>query len=598
MTTPAPSESSLTGYSPPLLRPRRRRQWVLFVTLNLLAYLAACLFWQYLQTGQWFDPGISSLREDLTRPLGSILLRPLSIFHQPWMIFVVAGLLSVLITVPLATAVMYQLLLSMAFVIIVALVGRAPFLGLALAAGCILSARMQLRRKYPLLAILLGIVPVLVYLYLLTQASLDTSLLLPLQRWILPGPFLLAVVFFAISASLVIVLARLVKFQPGVIWPSWLLGLALAGWAFFAHIGPAELHYALLVEDLTGGEVLFAPRPRRATPQPTPGEPGLNRDLTRLRDDLHRRRTELLKRCESFLATWPQSRRAPSVAWIAAQAQSVRLNLAELDSPVIAYAVSQPQPESRAIWAQLLEQYPKSDQAALAALHLGQLALVRAGELEPPAAQSQLAAAVEQLTQARQHLAEIARRDLDESYSPVGGEIVAPLPDRPEQSAYTRSLFEADTLLWRIEVNRASENPIVAQGLARLIALHPADPDAIRKLRLLAEDDAYKNTSIAGNIQIALARANPNLYDRVAALKTIAAQHRQDPDAAIEANYELGRLWLHAASAPFVRWDLKPPEEYFRIVVAAPPSPWQQRAAEHLARLKAAAPTRENTTDE
>jgi hypothetical protein len=598
MTTPAPSESALTGYSPPLLRPRRRRRWLLFVTLNLLAYLAACLFWQYLQTGQWFDPGISSLREDLTRPLGSILLRPISIFHQPWMILVIAGLLSVLIAVPLATAVMYQLLLAMAFVILVALVGRAPFLGLALAAGCMLSARMQLRRNYPLLAILLGIVPVLVYLYLLTQASLDTSLLLPLQRWILPAPFLLAVIFFALSAVLVVGLARLVKFQPGVIWPAWLLGLALAGWGFAAHVGPAELHYALLAEDLTGGEVLFPPAPRDQRPgRAAPSEPGRAQDLGRLRDKLHRRRSDLLVRCESFLNAWPQSDRSPSVAWIAAQARSVRINLAELDSSVVAYSVAQTQPQSVRAWQKLLDRYPNSDQAALAQFHLGEIALARAGGLEPDAAQAQLLAACDLLAQARRALAAIVREDLD-APAGRGGEIFAPLPDRPQRSAFGRALFEAETLLWRIDVNHARENPLVAQGLARLIALHPTDPDAIRKLRLLADDPAYKNTSIAGNLQIALARANPNLYDRVAALKTIAEQHRQDADAAIEANYELGRLWLHAASAPFVRWDLKPPEEYFRIVVAAPPSPWQQRAAEHLARLRASSPAPEGAANE
>mgnify|MGYP001488237628 CR=1 FL=1 len=62
-------------------------------------------------------------------------------------------------------------------------------------------------------------------------------------------------------------------------------------------------------------------------------------------------------------------------------------------------------------------------------------------------------------------------------------------------------------------------------------------------------------------------------------------------DAAIIANFELGKLAMRTAEAPDIGRlvkGLKTPEEYFRIVIAAPENPYQQKAAELLASLQPA----------
>jgi len=161
--------------------------------MNMFLLSAAGLFWQYLHSGRWFDFSAQAFGRDLTTPLGTVLLQPLDIFSYPWMILIAGGTLAVLIVVPLATAVMYQLLLSLIFVAIVAVVAHSPMLALALAAGCLVAGRTKLRRDYPMVALLLGLVPVCLFLYLLAYPGIDATMLLPLQRWILALPFFLAI---------------------------------------------------------------------------------------------------------------------------------------------------------------------------------------------------------------------------------------------------------------------------------------------------------------------------------------------------------------------------------------------------------------------
>jgi hypothetical protein len=54
------------------------------------------------------------------------------------------------------------------------------------------------------------------------------------------------------------------------------------------------------------------------------------------------------------------------------------------------------------------------------------------------------------------------------------------------------------------------------------------------------------------------------------------------------ANFELGKLALRTAEAPAISLvkGLKTPEEYFKIVIASPPNPFQKKAAELLASLQ------------
>lgn len=574
------NESSLAGYSPPLLKPRSTLRWVVFVGLNLAGFAATCVFWQYVRTGTWFDFHPAAFRRDLTVPLGQILLEPLSIFTHPWMILVAGLLLTVLIATPLAVAVMYPLLLSMLFVVMVAVLAHAPWLALALAAGCLLAARSRLRREYPYFSALLGFLPVGVYLYLLTYVGIDATLLLPLQRWILAVPFALSTLLFVSVFGLVIWLSRLLRFQPGVVWPTLLLLPAAAG-LFYWQIGPAELHYALLVKPLATGTALLPSLPqdewRRRQGQ------GLNQRIlhTRIDDDLQRQRRELQTKCESFLRRYPRSRRAPAVAWLFAQAESLQRDQRAPGSELIRYTSSWPMANSAEAWQRLVETYPASPQAALAKWRLGVLTLRNTAGLQGDEALAHVARADKSLRDTRDQLRTIVMR-LRENEPVRRAGIFTDLPSLPRQSVYERALFDAEVLTWQIAQNDVVNTPLCAQALARLLAINPCEPEYARHVKRLAQTPTFAKTKMSDNLRMAVAKLHADPYDHAEAMIPLAKDQRTD--TAIEAHYELGRITRQTAQARAISLTegIQSPETYFKIVVAAPPNPWQRQALENL----------------
>ncbi|MBN1555241.1 MAG: hypothetical protein JXA11_10885 [Phycisphaerae bacterium] len=588
------SESRLAGYSPPLLKPKNTLRWLVFVALNFIGYAAACVFWRYVQSGSWVDFHAGAYRRDLTTSLGQVLLEPLGIFTHPWMILILGAVLAVLIAVPLATAVMYPLLLALVFVVLTALLAHAPWLALAMAVGCIVAARSRLRREYPYLAALLGFLPVGIYLYLLTYAGIDAALLLPLQRWILAVPFVLATLLTIAVLAMVVWVARILKFQPGVVWPSWLLLLPPAVGLFYWQIGPAELQYTLLTRTLAPGSSLLQAMPQEQWAQRF--GPGLNeRNLeSRLEEDLDQHRQSLEERCESFLRRFPRSDRAPSAAWIAAQARSLQRDRRPGGEKLISYTAAWVNGHSAAAWRRLLETYPQSPQAALAQWRLGELAFRDAANLNQQAALDQAATADKLLRTARDRLREIVARQSEEEPTRRAG-VFTPYPSQPRLDVYRRALFEAELLTWRIAQNDVLKDPRCARALAALTAINPYAPDCARNVKKLSRNAEFRDTPMEDNLRMAAAKLRADPYDRAEAMLSLAADQRTD--TAIEAHFELGQITIQTtlARAISLMEGIAAPETYFKIVVAAPPNPWQPQALENLKLLQPTHPSRDGS---
>lgn len=587
------TKSTLAGYSPPLLKPKSSLRWWLFVALNLAGYAAACVFWRYLQSGAWLDFHGAVFRRDLTVSLGQVLLEPLGIFTYPWMILILGAVLAVLMIVPLATAVMYPLLLSLVFVVLAALLAHAPWLALALAAGCLLGARSRLRREYPYLAMLLGFVPVGIYLYLLTYAGIDATLLLPLQRWILAVPFAFATLLTVAVLAVVVWTARLLKFQPGVIWPGWVLLLPPAVALFYWQIGPAELQYALLTQPLSPGAALLAPMPQAEWTRRFGAEmEGLNQEnlASRVDDDLALRRDALVEKCEAFLRAYPRSDRAAAVAWIVAQAQSLQRDRRAGGEKLICYTSDWTQAGSADAWRFVLETYPDSSSAALAQWHLGQLAFREVAGMDGNKAALQTAARADKiLRSARNRLREIVTRHREEESNRRLG-VFTRYPSLPRLPVYERALFEAERLTWWIAKNDVLTDPRCARAMANLMALNPYESDYTRNVKRLAVAAEFQNTPMADNLRMAAAKLETDPYDRAEAMLSLASDERTD--TAIEAHFELGRITMQTAQARAISLirNLQTPRDYFNIVVAAPPNPWQTRALHYLTWLQTANP--------
>ncbi|MDP7162881.1 MAG: hypothetical protein QF577_05660 [Phycisphaerae bacterium] len=583
----------------PLLHPGKWRAG-LSLLLNLAGFVAVNAFWWHLSTGRWADFDLQTFRGDLAVPLGRVLLEPLNIFTHPWMVLVTGLLLAMIIFVPILVAVLYRLVFAIVFVLVVAVLGHAPLLAATLAIGCLLAARTPLRGDMPFLAILLGMVPVTVYIYVFALPVVFSSAVQPLQRGVAGAPFLIALLGAVLSGALVLALARLVAYRPGVVWPVLTLLLAGVTVIFHTRVGTDELRYSIITARMAPGDAVFKPLALEAWKQDN-RQKGLTAEGFRnaVTDKLQTRRGKLVRDCEAFVARYGTGRRAAAVLWVAGQCHSLRVDYRALADGLIRYYASHPSLAARNTWARLSEQYPASPQAALAHWRLGQLAMreLAAESLPDWRISERLDRAATRLRWAEERLSVIVadfdsrnrREFIDRVFLPTG-----PLPT---EGYYRQALFTVQCLRWLIEANEVAETwEAASQGddrqakadarklvcaLGRYVDLDPNRPDYRRQLSELAGE--FEATKLGDNLKLAFAGAVANPYERAGAL-IVLAEVRPPTDAAIQANYELGILATGTADGRVVALiqNLKKPREYFELVVAAPDNPWRPLAREHL----------------
>jgi hypothetical protein len=495
-----------------------------------------------------------------------MLLSPISIFEQPWMIAIMGLLMSVVLFVPVIVSVLYRLVFAMILVAVVALAGHAPLLALAITLGCLLASRTNLRKDMPLLAAALGLLPAGLYFYFFAESQnlLATT---PLGRWLLKAPFLVAIVGAFIAQASVLGLARLTGYRPGIIWPVLVLLLAGPTSLFYTKVGSHELEYSLIAsqEAAAPGDALFEKVMLDQWKKAHQAE-GLNRqtEMNRIEGDLQIRQQELCASCEGFLRRHPASPRAPSILWVKAQTQSLEIHEPSLRFGVIAYDASHALDASRGAWAQLLAEYGTSNQAALALWRLGEFDL-RDGNV---------GAAIAKLADARKRLEQIVADVASgrENESRKDSVFARPL-GVPEAEYYPDALFKVRKLIWLAEENRVADDAQARDALAELLK---ADPNKECYAQQLGELGLrYENAPVGDAIRVALAVCTCDA-DKAPLLMSVARQPQSS--AAIEANYELGLLSSRLADFP----GRKKPADYFNLVLQAKPNPWQPLAREQL----------------
>ena len=560
----------------PLLRPAATWRSSVFLTVNLVGFVVVNLFWRYVSTGQWVDLSFRAYGRALTAPAGQMLLAPLDVFRHPWMIPTTALMLAVIIFVPIVVAVLYRLEIAGAFVLVVAVVGCSPLLAAMVAVGALLAGATRMRSDMPFLALLLGLAPVTVYLAL-AYVGVDSHATLPLQRWTLMAPFGIALVLAILGGAVVLALARMTGFRPGVVWP--VLAVLLTGpiVIFHAKVGADELAYALIANSLPGGEELLEQEILAEWADRNDYDHLGPRQLEeRVRKDLQSRREALAQRCGDFLRRHPKSGRGAEIAWLAATAQSLQIHQPALKQGLIRYVTDYllDTPASRQGWLDMATKYERSAQAALAQWHLGELAL----------RDRKLGLARRRLTAARETLQRIVD-GIDRE--PPGSEVFMPPTHIPSPQHYRKAFFAVRRLIWLME-----SNPSAPKALAEYLRANPHELSYAQRLSALA--DRHQRTSLGDNLKLAQALAVEDPYGRAQALIPIAAI-RPLTDAAIEANYELGHLAMLTKDSPALRLlpDFQSAESYFRQVASteaadqAEGNPWLARAKERLEWLKA-----------
>jgi hypothetical protein len=578
------NEENIAAYdhhrgSDPLLRPARRWRKITFLSLDFIGFAGVCVFWQYLATGRWLDLSVEAYRRGLTTRLSDVFAEPLSIFAHPWMILVCGMLLAAMFFLPIVMAVLYHEFYAMLMVLMVAGIGHLMGLALFQAAGCILAARTRLRSDMPFVATLLGMLPLGAYVYLFAFAVTDSPAALPLQRWILCAPVALAAMLSILGAAGVLALTKLTGFRPGVIWPVLVVFLGVPVAVFCTQVGPDELDYAVVAQPLAGPDSLLESVTLENWCNQNNAQ-GLNHHTLRNRitGDLEDRRGRLIDGCERFLAKYPRSDRASAILWVAAQASSLTLDEAAYNGGLVKHRASPPSASSRPFWLRLAEEYPGSPHAALAGWRLGELAL-RARQTKD---------AYEQLHTAADRLRALLADGIDATEEQEPGQMFSSMRAIPAErnlEYYENALLDVERLVWLMEQNGVLEDARSAEALSAQLALDPSSPDYGERLARLA--GLYEDTNMGDNLKLAVAEATSDPYQKATML--IALSENQLTDAAIEANYALGRLAMKTAEAPALPLltKLKSPDTYFKAVIAARDNPWQRRAAARLAWLAA-----------
>jgi hypothetical protein len=153
----------------------------------------------------------------------------------------------------------------------------------------------------------------------------------------------------------------------------------------------------------------------------------------------------------------------------------------------------------------------------------------------------------------------------------------------PAPGHYGATLAELDRLTWLMSRNDTLTDPPAAAALGDMLQLNPYQRGYQQRLARLVEKHA--ETPLAGNIRLAVAQGTADIYTRAERLLNVTDQWREDPDAAIEASYELGRLILRE---PVLQLNprVQSPAHYFTLVAQqAPPNPWQRLARDRLQQL-------------
>jgi len=577
------------------------------VAATLTAYASVNAFWQFLSTGKWINYRPEAFRRDLAVPLGQMLLAPLSIFNYPWMTLVTGFILAVVIFAPILVAVLYRLRLAVVFVVIVAALGHAPVLAGALFIGCVLASMTPVRSDTPFLAVLLGLIPVAVYLYLFGLSVVSEAAVLPLQRGVAGAPFLIAILSASLVSGLALFVARMAGYRQWVVWPMIVILMSGPMTVFYIAVGTDELEYSLITGRLAPGDSIYKSQSleklrKQGDSQGLSGQALFNAAS----GSLKARRTELISDCREFVARYPDSKRAPAVLWVAAQCHSLRVSRPGLRDGRVMYYASHLSKASRKTWRKLVEEYRKSPQAALAHWRLGQLALREAGDagLSYELISQRLDQADKHLAAAQERLAAIVA-EVDEDDDPSVDRVFLPVPPLPTRGCYRQGLVEVQRLRWLIDANRVVETwekaldggkidarmeaKKLLSALSSYLQIDANGSDAADYRKSLAElIGKFKDTNLGDNLTLAWSSASADPYDRARALIPLA-EVRPPTDAAIQASFELGILASGTAGASVLGLveNLRKPQEYFKLVIAAPDNPWKPLARERLAWLKA-----------
>ena len=558
--------------SPPMVdvwsrtAPKYRRRAAFFLALCFVLFAGLCVFTHWLHFARPFDFSWSSYFSAArfwgpqTQTLNDFLRYPISVEHAPIQGVVLGLLMASIVAVPILVSILYRIKAALPFIAAVLIFAHMPWMSFTLLMGCILASVRPFRMSFRYGSALLGMCPVLIYLYLATwnvgdQSDLSAN---PAARTLMIAPWVLAILSACAMTAAVLLIARIVDFRPGAIAPVIAVTFATPAIIFHQYVGRDELDYRVLEARVgpKSARYVAAREVREITLEYIERQgvriSGRQRDifselfaaawaespslreaaLQKMWQPFMANRAKSYELCNRFIAAHPDSKYVPCALYIQARTMDTRLDEPELIRNARREVYSDfPHAQSDEIWTALLSKHSDSPLSIAAALRLGQLRL-RAGQVD----------------QARAFLSRIDARPrnsvaAETSTRPALRELLrAPPPETSLEFDPEPYLFEASRLRELIDANR--DDPLYADK--PLIDYAALDPRRERYHdQLLAHAQRYPQSRMEDNLIAAWAAGRPDLRARHLALLACLKRY-PDSDSAPQVLYQLAELEIQS----------------------------------------------------
>ena len=595
------------------IQPKYQIRAVSLLILNILLFCGLCIFTHWLHFGKPFEFSLwsyiapSRFWDSAAPNLNDYILSPINVVEVPLHAIVLGLVVAVMVAVPIAVSILYRFPAALPFMLAVLIFAHMPWMAATLAASCVLASIRPFRMKFRFGSALVGLLPVLLYLYLSTRGTPDqlANYGAPTQKSLLIAPWLIAILGAAVMLGVVLLISKLVNYRPGAVAPVLTIMFALPVGLFHLEIGADELAYRVL-------ESQYGPRSERFLPRKETRETEnaiytliageINKSFTgnirsnlralwslqpeklaelkrtvsrRLLADFLADRAEAYEACNRFRNDYPQSRYVPTVLYMQARILDTRLDEAKLadEAPVRELYSDFPHAQSQDIWEELWVKFPNTPFAVQAGLNVAELQL-RAGNVNGATTQLEDVLNLSIKPKSTPPTTQPGLRSLLVRAEPESHLDFQPEPYRQE----------ATRLLELIRRNR--DDPKYGNApLVELAALDPRRIGYLPQLRRLAEK--YPDSMLYDNLMVRWAAGLPDPNEREAALEGCLRTYTTG-DAIPEALWRLANLDLQVFGTNDAARREKGMERYRRIVSEYPETCWAKRAIDRLSVLKPA----------
>jgi len=542
-------------------QPKYRVRAVVLLVVNILLFCGLCVFTHWLHVARAFDFSLASYLAPLkfwgeqTQNLNDFVLYPISVEQTPMHGVVLGLLVASIVAVPISVAILYTFPFALPFIAAVLIFTHMPWMAFTLIWSCLLASVRPFRLSFRFGAGLVGMLPVILYLYLATRGTPRQvgTYASPDQSLALAAPWILAILAGCAMLGVIMLIAYLVRYRPDAIAPVMAIMFAAPAFLFARYVGFDELSYRVL-------ELQYGPRSTCFAPEVVEELSALLKAGfgDSIRDDLlgalagqtdslaavqQRVRHWLLKRflsdraaayeaCRRFIADHPQSRFVPNVLYIQGWVLDLRLDVrgsltAEAGGPRRELYSDYPHVQSEAAWRALLSNYPDSPLSCAARLRLAQLSLRRGEADQALALLAELRKAPVRRPQTQAAVRRIARMVL---------------ASRDPESSLG---FEAEPFLRegrRLEELIAANRDDPRYGALPLKLLAQLDPRRPGyRARLLTLAAQYPDSLLYDNLVVQWAAAEPDRARRASLLEA-CVNTLSDGDAVAEALFRLAEL--------------------------------------------------------